>query len=291
MFLTSSHCLKSIQRLFFVLFLINTAAIARGFRAPANVVPDDDMIVVPLNIEGNIYEDFNEKHKEKFKASRAKLNLWMANEQYAQDYGLEDTGFIHLPTEQEKQDFLKRNYLRFITKDIQKSSQETIRETQDNLRTAWKNWTTNDEIDSIQEREDREEFSDDSKAKLGGKSKELETRLKVGKKSFKLRFQPRIEQGMVKITFKSDYLNFKAYLGINGNQEIKFDKFWKKTRTKALVYYYIDQARMLASLDQNIKGNLNFRFAHEKSLDGSAQLFGDQFKEINSMQIRFNMGF
>ena len=291
MLLSTTNCLKSIQKLSFVLFLISTTTFARAFRAPANVVPDDDMIVVPLNIEGSIYEDFNEKHKDKFKASRRKLNFWMAQEQYAKDYGLEDTGFINLPTENDKREFLNRNYLRFITKDIQKSSQETLRETQQSLKDTWSSWTTNDEIDSIQERDERDAFRDESKAKLGKKAKEIETRIKVGKKKFKLRFQPRIEQGMVKVTFDSDYINFKAYLGINGNQEIKFDKYWKSTRTKALVYYYIDQARVLASVDQNIKGNLNFRFAHEKSLDGSAQLFDDQYTEVNSMQVRFNMGF
>jgi hypothetical protein len=215
----------------------------------------------------------------------------MAQEQYARDYGLEDTGFINLPTQEEKQDFLNRNYLRFITKDIEKSSQETLKETGESLKDTWSSWTTNDEIDSIQEREERDAFRDESKGKLGNKAKELETRIKVGKKKFKLRFQPRVEQGMVKVTFESDYVNFKAYLGINGNQEIKFNKYWKATKTNALLYYYIDQSRVLASVDQNIKGNLNFRFAHEKSLDGSAQLYNDEYTEVNSMQVRFNMGF
>ena len=37
------------------------------YRAPANYVPDDDMIVVPMVIERNKMDEFNERHKSKFK--------------------------------------------------------------------------------------------------------------------------------------------------------------------------------------------------------------------------------
>lgn len=281
---TDQNCLKNVQYVIIIQFIFVVSSFARINRAPANVVPDDDMIVVPLNIESNIYEEFNEKHKEKFKASRQRVELWIAQEQYAEDYGLEGTGAVTLPTQEEKERFLKRNYLRFITKDVQRSSNRTLKDT-------WSSLTTNDEIDSIREREEREEYFVKAKKKVGKKQPELETRIKVGKRKFKLKFSPRIEQGAVKITMKSEYLNFQAYLGVNGNQEIKFDKFFKATNTKALFYYYIDESRVLASIDQNITGNLNFRFAHEKDLDGFSQFFNTGNSEINSMQIRFNMGF
>ncbi len=278
------NCLKSIQNLCFVSLLISSFSYARGFRAPANVVPDDDMIVVPLNIEGNIYEDFNEKHKDKFKASRQKLELWMQNEQYAKDYGLEGTGAVRLPTQDEKEDFLKRNYLRFLSKDVQRSTNGALKNT-------WSSLTTNDEIDSISEYEDREEYFVRAKNSNTKKEPQLETRIKVGKRKFKLRFQPRFEQGAMKITLKSEFVNLKALLGVNGNQEVKFEKKWNSTNTKALLYYYIDESRVLASVDQKIEGGLSLRFVHEKDLDGFSQFFKVGNSEINSMQVRFNMGF
>lgn len=284
MFKGLRDCLKLVQSLCFVSVLISSLSFSRGFRAPANIVPDDDMIIVPLNIEGSMYEDFNEKHKEKFKASRQKLEIWMQNEQYAQDYGLEGTGSVNLPTQQEKEDFLQRNYLRFISKDVQRSTNQELKET-------WSSLTTNDEIDSISEREDREEYFVKAKKSAGTKQAELETRIKVGTKKFKLRFQPRLEQGMMKITLDSEFIGMKALIGINGNQEVEFKRSFRSTGTKALLYYYIDESRVLASVDQNIKGYLSLRFAHEKDLDGFGQFFNTGNSEINSLQVRFNMGF
>lgn len=278
------HCLKFSQSLCFVWILSSSLSFARISRAPANTVPDDDMIVVPLNIQGSMYEDFNEKHKERFKASRQKLEIWMQNRQYAEDYGLEGTGAVNLPTQQEKEIFLQRNYLRFISKDVQRSTNKELKET-------WSSLTTNDELDSIAEREDREEYFIKAKNKAGKKQPELETRIKVGSKKFKLRFQPRVEQGMMKITLDSEYIDMKAWLGINGNQEVEFKRRFRSTGTKALLYYYIDETRILASVDQNIKGHLSLRFAHEKNLDGFGQFFNTGNSEINSLQVRFNMGF
>jgi hypothetical protein len=285
MFKDLRNCLKFGQSLCFVSVLISSLSSARGLnRAPANIVPDDDMIIVPLNIEGSMYEDFNEKHKEKFKASRQKLEIWMQNEQYAKDYGLEGTGSVSLPTQEDKEAFIQRNYLRFISKDVQKSTNRELKDT-------WSSLTTNDEIDSISEREDREEYFVKAKKRTGKKQPELETRIKVGTKKFKLRFQPRVEQGMMKITLDSEYVDMKALLGVNGNQEVEFKRRFRSTGTKALLYYYIDESRVLASVDQNIKGHLSLRFAHEKDLDGFGQFFNTGNSEINSLQVRFNMGF
>ena len=81
-------------------------------RKPANFVPDDDMIIVPIVIERNFIEEFNDKHAEDFKEARRRLENWLAQEQYAIDYGLENTGVVQLPTPEQKRTFLERNYLR-----------------------------------------------------------------------------------------------------------------------------------------------------------------------------------
>ena len=67
---------------------------AKVGRSPANFVPDDDEIVVPIIVEKNFMEEFHEKHEADFREARTKLTFWMQQEQYAQDYGLENTGVI-----------------------------------------------------------------------------------------------------------------------------------------------------------------------------------------------------
>ena len=96
-------------------------------RFPANFVPDDDLIVVPLVVEKNFYQRFNEKHKNSFKGARQRLEFWITQEQYAEDYGLENTGFVRLPTPAQKEQFLQRNYLRFISKDVERSNNDESR--------------------------------------------------------------------------------------------------------------------------------------------------------------------
>ena len=116
-------------------------------RAPANYVPDDDMIVVPMVVERNFYEEFNAKHKDEFRESRKMLEHWIVQEQYARDYGLEDAGFMDIPTAEQKEQFLRRNYLRFIQKDVERSNNETLQ--------GWaRSWKADDEIDSLSKTKD-----------------------------------------------------------------------------------------------------------------------------------------
>ncbi len=106
---------------------VSAHAQLRGInRAPANFVPDDDMIIVPMVVERNFFEEFNAKHKDDFSSSRKKLQHWQTQEQYAKDYGLEDSGFIQTPSEEEKQNFSQRHYLRYISKDVERSNNKTL---------------------------------------------------------------------------------------------------------------------------------------------------------------------
>ena len=121
-------CKKYMQRLVSVYLLVTPAfamhAEDRAAREPANFVPDDDLIVVPMVVEKSFVDKFNDRHEGKFKGARKKLEFWIAQEAYAEAYGLENTGFVRLPSESEKQRFLQRNYLRFISKDIEKTTKK-----------------------------------------------------------------------------------------------------------------------------------------------------------------------
>lgn len=268
-------------------------------RKPANFVPDDDLIVVPMVVEKSVIDRFNERHQDRFYGARKQLEFWMSQEQYAFDYGLEDSGFVVLPTEQEKQRFFQRNYLRFLSKDVERSTNK-------GLQNSWERWTADDEIDAIEAIEQHEKVLVYAKKKNGKVPKKVEKTVKVGKDKLRFGFQPRLEIGMFKFTMRSNYFYARAWVGVNGNQELNVERRIALTNTKLMGNYYIDEERLLVALDQPIYGNWSFRFTHtklynvddalaraEENLDPQASNFLEPFivQEDNIAQIRFNMAF
>lgn len=264
--------------------IMGSHAMAQVGREPANFVPDDDLIVVPMVIEKSFIEKFHDKHENEFGAARKKLRFWLSQEQYAKDYGLEDSGFIPLPTEQEKQKFLERNYLRFLSKDIEKSSNGALQETVEE-------WTTDDEIDSIKMVEMHEKTLVKAKQNRGQKVLKHTQTVKVAGESIKFGFQPRVEMGMVKMTLKSKHFYARAWVGINGNQELMVEKKIKATNTTAFVNYFIDQSRVIAAVDQTITNHLKLRLTHSKTTEGFSEMNEANETENNIIQLRFSLGF
>jgi hypothetical protein len=253
-------------------------------RKPANFVPDDDLIVVPMVIERNFIEDFHHKHEARFKQARKKLNYWLSQEQYAQDYGLENTGIVNLPTNEDKEKFLHRNYLRFISKDVEKSTNSSINETINS-------WTTDDEIDSIAAIEEHEKVIVKARKNRGRKDLNTSKSVKVGGRKIKVGFQLRPEIGMAKFTVKSSLLDARAWLGVNGNQEVKLSRRFKSTGTSGFVNYYIDETRVLAAVDQRLVKNLSLRLSHSKYVEDFDRVYSSSLNENNILQLRFNVGF
>ena len=253
-------------------------------RAPANFVPDDDAIVVPMVVEKNFIDEFHDKHKRELSSARRTLTFWLQQEQYAQDYGLEDTGIVILPTEEQKQQFLQRNYLRFISKDVERS-------TNSGIQNAWERWTTDDEIDAITAVELHEKVIVKAKKNRGRTDFKSSKTVKVGKDNFRFGFQPRLEIGMVKFTMKSKYFHARAWVGINGNQEIKLERRFKSTNTKAFVNYYIEQTRYLAALDQKLTDHWLIRATHVRDFEEFSRMEETTQSENNTLQLRFNMRF
>ena len=258
----------------------SNAQISRG---PANFVPDDDKILVPMVIERNFVDEFHEKHKNDFKDAKQKIRHWAAQEEYAEAYGFKGSGVVDLPTAEEKQKFFERNYLRFITKDVERSANKTAQD-------WYENWNTDDELAAIEAQEQQEVFLLKAK-KEAGQDHDLKKEVKVGKSKIRLDVQPRLEIGMVKIRFKSPYLNARAWIGINGNQELQMKRYFRATKTNAEINYFIEQKRVLASVDQRLAKHLSLRLTHDKiEADGIRNLEGKTF-ENNVIQLRFGMGF
>jgi hypothetical protein len=269
---------------FLVSSLCCAADKAKCGRAPANFVPDDDIIVVPMIIERNFIEDFHHKHGKEFKSARKKLQHWISQEQYAQDYGLERSGIVTLPTKVQKENFLHRHYLRFISKDLERTSNKSIQNTVEE-------WTADDEIDSITAVEQHEKVIIKAR-KSKGKSELKHTQsVKVGKSKMKVGFQLRPEIGMAKFTVKSKHFSARAWVGVNGNQELKVDRKFKSTGTTTFINYYIDETRLLAAVDQNLVKHWTMRLTHTKDIETFENLTKVGVSENNILQLRFNMGF
>ena len=253
-------------------------------RSPANFVPDDDVIIVPLVIEKSFIDEFHDKHKNEFNSARKTLRHWISQEQYAKDYGLENTGIVRLPTIEEKERFLQRNYLRFISKDVEKT-------TNSGIKNKLEEWTADDEIDAITTLELHEKVIVRAKKSKGKKDLKATKSLKVGKDQFKFGFHPRPEIGMLKFTVDSKFFNARAWLGANGNQEIKIERKFQSTNTKAFVNCYVDQTRILAAVDQKLSPHWVFRLTHVKDFDDFSEFEETTHYEDNIAQLRFHYSF
>lgn len=267
--------------------LLNDLASAQSSkigRAPANFVPDDDLIEVPMVYEKGILDDFHKENKQAFTQSKKSVEFWQTQSELAEAYGLENRGIYITPNQQQRQNFMQRNYLRFLTQRIERNSNQGI-------ANAWEEWTTDDEIDSLKNYEEHEEYIIKAKKERGGSVKLDKTqKVKVGKKEFKVDFQPRLEMGMVKVQVKSSYFNLKAWVGVNGNQEVQaYKKF--STGTDIQARYYIDQGRVLAAVDQDLNQNWSLRFSHDRTLEESDNYDLLEHTENNILQLRFSMGF
>tara|TARA_B100001971_G_C18267904_1_gene595865 strand:- start:14729 stop:15568 length:840 start_codon:yes stop_codon:yes gene_type:complete len=263
------------------------SADAQVYRAPANYVPDDDMIVVPMVIERNKLDEFNERHEDKFKSAKKQLKQWIYDQEYVEAYGLEGTGAVRLPTPEEKQRFFERNYLRFLTKDVENANNEFLTNQIDEL-------TADEELATIETFEAREEYIVEAKKEATGSEsavKELKSEVKVGKEKFKFNIQPRVEMGMVKITFKSSYFRARAWVGINGNQEFKLYRTFSSTGTRAQVNYFYEQRRVLASIDQPLIPNWSLRLTHDRQEAAPELNALEEDRENNVIQIRFGKRF
>lgn len=271
-----------------VYFLFTLPCLAKSTksvgRKPANFVPDDEVILVPKVIKKNFLDEFHEKHREELNSARKKLRFWLSQEQYAKDYGLENTGIVSLPTIEQKENFLYRNYLRFISKDFERSTNR-------GLQNTIQQWSTDDEIDTLKALELHDRVVVKARKSRGKKGIDTTKTVKVGKDDFKFGVQPRLEIGMIKFTVRSKYVRARAWIGVNGNQELMFQREFASIGGSAFVNYYIDQTRVLANFDKRLSASWVLRLTHDKDFEDFGHIQQSGSFENNIIQLRFNVRF
>lgn len=235
--------------------IVNKPAFVGG-RAPANYVPNDDMIAVPVDVEMSFYEQHvqNDKNWAEKSVVQQQIRIWQENEIMAQRYGMDttDNGAYAVPTSREKWEWLQRNYFRYL----KRKGEEPLKE---ESRTMLRSWTSNDEVNSIDEMEAA--FRATNKTAVSGRPlpTAIQERQVGNHKKFRFYFQPRIEQGLIIIRTTSRWADARAWIGVNGETEFNVQRTFDATKTRFMMNYYVHSGENLFAIDQHLVGNWSAR--------------------------------
>ncbi len=283
------HCQK-IGQISLALILTLSSSLAQVDRAPASYIPDDDQIVVPSTYEKSFYQRVHESNEGYLRSHRTRIQNWITMDEFARNYGLEDAGLYNTSTPEQRRQYFERHYIRYFTKSAGRGAGR-------NLKEWWKEWNTDDEINAIESNINRKGYiikgtSSSSTLRSLSEDRGLDVKVTINKKKhrWKFRFQPRIEQGSVKI--KVMYADFyaMAFIGANGKQEVFVQKNISSLGIKTRFNYYIDADEMLAVIDRPFLTHFNLRFTHHKKGVLSSESLATDFED-NRVEVGFSMGF
>lgn len=225
-------------------------------RMPASYIPDDDVIVVPVDNELSFYQQYVASDKsEDVARSRNQIKVWNDNQQFADEYGMDSTlagSSYFVPTPDEKWEYFKDKYMRYLR-----------RKGEQPLKDMPKNWyqeyRASNEVDTIDEMEAR--FKKTTKTSNSGQnlpgglqSKEVN----IWKKT-KFIFQPRVDQGLVIVGIKSPFAYARAWVGVNGETEVNVQKSIDSIGFRMMFNYFAHSGRYFSSVDQRLMENVYAR--------------------------------
>lgn len=260
-------------------------------RKPAHYVPNDDVIVVPVEAKMGFYEKniLNDQTWSEKSLVQQQIRLWQENEVMAQRYGL-DTESIgsqyYVPLNDEKFRYIQRSYFRFIsrkgTQELQATGRATLRQ-----------WTASDEISTIDEM-DAAFRNSNSGARASQRPSLLREENFAQTKRTKFRYQLRPEQAMVIIRVESPWFEGRAWVTPRG-AELNLQRYFDSTGTRLMVNYFTDESRYLAVADQplGIDGLMARATATRQSgaAEPSQSITGTQLQDDQTLQILFSRQF
>lgn len=226
-------------------------------RSPASYIPDDDVIVKPEINEVSLYQQYvGADESTDVVKLRNQLKVWNDNEIFAQQYGLRTTlaGSPYFsPTQDQKWQYFKDKYFRYLR---QKGEQP--------FKDAPKNWyqeyRASNEVDTIDEMEARFHKNSTGKSKESYLPKSLQAKeISLWKKT-KFIFQPRVDQGLVIVGFKTPFAYARAWVGVNGQAEVNVQQTYDSIGLRAMFNYYTQTGKYFTSVDQRIMQNLYARY-------------------------------
>lgn len=235
-------------------------------RKPASYVPDDDVIVKPVDNEISFYQQYvASDNSQEVIQSRNQLKVWNENQQFADQYGLDSSlagSAFFVPTPDEKFEYFKDRYMRYLR-----------RRGEQPLKDMPKNWyqdfRASNEVDTIDEMESRFKNST-KKSKANDVLPEAlqQKEISVWKKT-KFIFQPRVDQGLVVVGIRGPIAYARAWIGVNGQTEINVQKSVDSIGFRLMFNYYTDTGRYFTSADQRLMENVYARVTSQKNPDAT----------------------
>ncbi len=87
-------------------------------REPASYIPDDDVIVKPVDNELSFYQQYvASDNSQDVVASRNQLKVWNDNQIFSDQYGMDSNlagSPYFVPTQEEKWEYFKSRYMRYL---------------------------------------------------------------------------------------------------------------------------------------------------------------------------------
>jgi hypothetical protein len=231
-------------------------------REPASYIPDDDVIVKPVDNELSFYQQYvaSDQGQDVVK-SRNQLKVWNDNQIMAKQYGL-DTSLAgspyYVPTPDEKWNYFKSRYMRYLR---QKGEQPLK-----NMPKTWYNeYRASNEVDTIDEMEARFKSSN-KKASVSHSnlpSAFQEKSVNLWKKT-RFIFQPRVDQGLVIVGLQTPWGKARAWVGYNGQTEVNVQQNYDSIGLRVMFNYFTQSGRYFTSVDQRLADGLYARVTSNK---------------------------
>jgi hypothetical protein len=259
---------------------MTSLAQAQPFRHPASYVPDDDVIVTPVDNQVSLYQQYIASDESADVAlARNQIKVWNDNQVFADQYGLStdmtgSSSFV--PTPEQKWEYFNDKYLRYLRRKGERPLQQMP-------QTWYQEYRASNEVDTIDEMESR--FKNTNKKSTSGNvlpDKLQAKEVSLWKKTTFI-FQPRVEQGLVLVGFRTPFAYARAWVGVNGRTEVNVQQDYKSIGLRAMFNYYADSGEYFTSVDQRIMDNVYARYTRNFRPDSNIQddtimlLYGKQF--------------
>lgn len=234
-------------------------------RAPASYIPDDDVIVKPVDNQLSFYQQYIASDKSlEVMQSRNQIKIWNDNQAFADQYGMDSTlagSPYFVPTADEKWEYFKNRYMRYLR-----------RQGEQPLKDAPKNWyqeyRASNEVDTIDEMEAR--FKSENGTAKAAPSESLlpegfqRKEVSIWKKT-RFIFQPRVDQGLVIVGIKGPIAYARAWVGVNGQTEFNVQRSVDSIGLRVMFNYWADSGKYFTSVDQRLMENVYARFTSNKN--------------------------
>lgn len=243
----------------------------RADRKPASYIPDDDVIVKPVDNELSFYQQYVASDESSTVIqSRNQLKIWNDNQAFADQYGMDSTlagSAYFVPTPEEKWEYFKDKYMRYL----RRRGEQPFK---DMPKTWYQEYRASNEVDTIDEMEAR--FKSSNKKATGNQKKILPSSLQAKEvniwKKTRFIFQPRVDQGLVIVGIKSPIAYARAWVGVNGETEFNVQQSIDSIGFRLMFNYFAHTGRYFTSVDQRLMENVYARYTSQKlpQPDGTA---------------------